>query len=1079
MPKRNDIQKVLVIGAGPIVIGQACEFDYSGTQACKALREEGLKVILVNSNPATIMTDVEIADATYIEPLTVESLEKIIIKEKPDSLLSTVGGQTALNLGLALHQQGILKKYSIEMIGANPAAIEKAENRELFNKAMKKNGLKVPRNAVVSSLEEALVKIKAIGLPSVIRPSFTLGGEGGGIAENLEEFKKIVTRGLKLSPTNQVLIDESILGWKEFEMEIMRDKNDNAIVICSIENLDPMGVHTGDSITVAPALTLTDREYQELRDASFSVIREIGVETGGSNVQFAVNPENGDFVVIEMNPRVSRSSALASKATGFPIAKVAAKLAIGLTLDEIQNDITGTTPASFEPTIDYIVTKIPRFNFEKFSDTEPVLSSSMRSVGEVMSIGRNFSESLQKGLCSLEVGLTGLNSPPANENYRNKKSIRESLKTLSPNRLLRVGEAFRYGITVDEIYEITKIDPWFLRQVENIIREESQIKKIGVPQDKHGLFRLKKMGFSDARIAELTDTSEKSIRNLRHQWGVRPVYKTVDTCAAEFESKTSYFYSCYEGSGLTQAESETASNDKNKVIILGSGPNRIGQGIEFDYTCVHAAKTLTERGLETIMVNCNPETVSTDYDTSDKLYFEPLFREHVIELIQSEQQQGNLLGVIVQLGGQTPLKLSACLEEADIPILGTSPDSIDLAENRDRFQALTKKLELNQAQNGVGHKLAELPDVVENVGYPVMVRPSNVLGGRAMAVLHNRTELNTYLRRSDYKELAEGPILVDRFLENAIEIDVDAVCDGEEVFVAGIMEHIERAGIHSGDSSCVIPPYSLSDDILEDIRQSTTKLSLELSVKGPINIQYALKKGRLYVLEANPRASRTIPFVAKATGIPLAKICSEVIVGKKLKEYSLSFAKPQLFSVKSVVFPFARFANADVLLGPEMKSTGESMGHSQDLFDAFAKAQLSAFNPIPTKPNKVGTTFYSTLDPTRDDDTLMSVETLPEKPRVLLVPGHPEEGARWSKRLKKLGFTVVPREESGELREQAIDFAIVTDSSPQLKNLRRSLMMSGITYFTRAEVVEIAIGAMSHEPSEFDPIPIQNFSLKN
>ena len=1052
MPRREDIQTVLVIGAGPIVIGQACEFDYSGTQACKALREEGLKVILVNSNPATIMTDVEVAEITYIEPLTVASLEKIIIKEKPDSLLSTVGGQTALNLGLALHKEGILKKYGVRMIGADPEAIEKAENRELFNRAMEKNGLKVPRNAVVSSWEEALEKVENIGLPAVIRPSFTLGGEGGGIAENMEEFERIVTRGLKLSPTHQVLIDESILGWKEFEMEVMRDKNDNAIVICSIENLDPMGVHTGDSITVAPALTLTDREYQELRNASFSVIREIGVETGGSNVQFAVNPDNGEFVVIEMNPRVSRSSALASKATGFPIAKVAAKLAIGLTLDEIQNDITGTTPASFEPTIDYVVTKIPRFNFEKFADTEPVLSSSMRSVGEVMSIGRNFAESLQKGLCSLEVGLTGLNSPSLGESCQDRESIRDSLKVLVPDRLLRVGEAFRCGMDLEEIYEITKIDPWFLRQINTIVAEEERLKKVGIPKDKLELFRLKKMGFSDARIAQLTGTTEESIWNLRTRWEVKPVFKTVDTCAGEFESRTSYFYSCYEGNGLTPAECESSSSGKTKVIILGSGPNRIGQGIEFDYTCVHAAKTLTKMGFETVMVNCNPETVSTDYDTSDKLYFEPLFREHVIELVKNEQGQGNLLGVIVQLGGQTPLKLSGCLEKAGIPILGTSPGSIDLAENRDRFQGLLEKLGLRQAQNGVCHHPAELVGVVEGIGYPVMVRPSNVLGGRAMAVLRGREDLDTYRQKNALVGLETGPILVDRFLDDAIEIDVDAVCDGEEVVVAGIMEHVERAGIHSGDSSCVIPPYSLSDEMIEEIRKSTIRLSLGLEVKGPINIQYAAKEGKLYVIEANPRASRTIPFVAKSSGIPLAGICSEIIVGKKLKECVLPLRELKHFSVKSVVFPFARFAGADTLLGPEMKSTGESMGHGKNLSEAFAKAQLAAFNPLPKKS---------------------------ERGRVLLVHSDPEQSTQWKGRLEKLGFAVVSGEEvarGGESREEnTVDFAIVTDTTPRLKKLRRSLMMSRTTYFTTKEAVEMVLNALSHEWEDFEPVPIQNF----
>ena len=1051
MPKREDIQTVLVIGAGPIVIGQACEFDYSGTQACKALREEGIRVILVNSNPATIMTDPETADVTYVEPLTVDYLEKIIAKEKPDSLLSTVGGQTALNLGLALYKKGILEKHGVRMIGADPNAIEKAENRELFNNAMKKNGLNVPRNATVSSLEEALEEIESIGLPAVIRPSFTLGGEGGGIAENLEEFKRIVTRGLDLSPTHQVLIDESVLGWKEFEMEVMRDKNDNAIVVCSIENLDPMGVHTGDSITVAPALTLTDREYQELRDASFTVIREIGVETGGSNVQFAINPENGDIVIIEMNPRVSRSSALASKATGFPIAKVAAKLSIGLTLDEIQNDITKTTPASFEPAIDYIVTKIPRFNFEKFDDTDPLLSSSMRSVGEIMSIGRSFTESLQKGLCSLEIGLTGLNSPSECNDKPSRKSIESALATFTPERLLWVGEALRWGMNVEEIYEITRIDRWFLHQIERIVEIEKTLQKKGAPLDKGSLLRIKKMGFSDARIAELSGTEEDSIRNLRNQWGVKPVFKTVDTCAAEFESRTAYFYSCYEGNELIPVECESTSGDKKKIVILGSGPNRIGQGIEFDYSCVHAAKTLTQMGFETIMVNCNPETVSTDYDTSDKLYFEPLLREHVIELIQNEQQKGDLLGVIVQLGGQTPLKLSSCLEKQGIPILGTPPDNIDLAENRDRFQALLATLNLNQAKNGVCYHLPELTDVIESVGYPVMVRPSNVLGGRAMAILKDNQELENYLQKNAQAGLENGPVLVDRFLEGAIEVDVDAVCDGEEVYIAGVMEHIERVGIHSGDSSCILPPHTLPKNMIENICQSSTRLALDLGVVGPINIQYAVKDENLYVIEANPRASRTIPFVAKATGIPLARICSEVIVGKKLKEYTLPFQNQEHFSVKSVVFPFARFTNVDVLLGPEMKSTGESMGHSKNLLEAFAKAQLAAFNPLPRKPIKG---------------------------RVLLASSHTEEDSKWSKKLQELGFEVAMAEK-GMPAQEGLDFAIVTDPSPELKKLRRSLMMSRTTYFITRETAEIALDAISQKREEEEPIPIQNFSQGN
>ena len=955
MPKQSSISSVLVIGAGPIIIGQACEFDYSGSQACKALKEKGLRVILVNSNPATIMTDPEIADATYIEPINWETIEKIIQKENPSALLSTVGGQVALNCSLELWKRGILDKYQVRMIGASPDAINKAENRQLFNEAMARIGLSVPRNSIASNLEGALKALDHVGLPAVIRPSFTLSGSGGGIAYNLKEFKEIVTYGLKVSPIHQVLIDESILGWKEYEMEVIRDQNDNAIIVCSIENLDPMGVHTGDSITVAPALTLTDKEYQVMRDASLNILREIGVETGGSNVQFAVNPQDGRLLVIEMNPRVSRSSALASKATGFPIAKVAALLAIGYTLDEIKNDVTQVTPASFEPTLDYVVTKLPRFNFEKFSNTPPLLSNGMRSVGEVMSIGRNFCESLQKGLRSLEMGLTGLNSPFIEEMQQVKdknekqKILKKALKPLSADRILKVAEALRHGLSVKEINKITSIDPWFLNEIEKIIEAEKKILQHGLPQKKGDLLRLKKLGFSDARLAELSHKTEEEVFHLRHKLEVRPVYKTVDTCSAEFTSRTSYLYSCYEGDILSLSQCEADPSEKKKVIILGSGPNRIGQGIEFDYTCVHAAQSLRKIGLETIMVNCNPETVSTDYDTSNKLYFEPLCQENVIELIYKEQQKGQLLGVIVQFGGQTPLKLSQCLKKFQIPILGTSPDSIDLAEDRERFQKLLKKLKLRQPKNDICYKIDDITSAIDRMsGFPVVIRPSHVLGGQKMAILKNQLDLKQYLQQNSHI-IMDGPILIDRFLEQAIEIDVDAICDGKQVHIAGIMEHIEKAGIHSGDSACVLPPYSISEKMIEEIKQSTKLLAQSIGVVGFMNVQYAIKDECLYVIEVNPRSSRTVPFVSKATGVPIAKIATQVMVGSKLNQFSLSTYGPRHFAVKEVVLPFSRFPQEDVLLGPEMRSTGEVMGWSPHLHEAFLKAQSSAFNTLPSK----------------------------------------------------------------------------------------------------------------------------------
>ncbi|AJD53370.1 carbamoyl-phosphate synthase large subunit [Thalassospira xiamenensis M-5 = DSM 17429] len=945
MPKRTDIKSILIIGAGPIVIGQACEFDYSGAQACKALKEEGYRVILVNSNPATIMTDPNLADATYIEPITPEMVAKIIEKERPDALLPTMGGQTALNTALALYDDGTLDKYGVEMIGAKKHVIEKAEDRQLFREAMDKIGLESARSAMVRTFEEAVVALETTGLPAIIRPSFTLGGEGGGIAYNREEFEQIVRNGLAISPTHTVLVEESILGWKEYEMEVVRDHADNCIIICSIENVDPMGIHTGDSITVAPALTLTDKEYQIMRDASLAVLREIGVDTGGSNVQFAVNPDDGRLIVIEMNPRVSRSSALASKATGFPIAKIAAKLAVGYTLDELDNDITGVTPASFEPTIDYVVTKIPRFTFEKFPGAQALLGTAMKSVGEAMSIGGSFAESLQKGLRSMETGLTGLNEVKI-EGAPDKAAIRAKLTQPMPFRILYAAQAFRHGLTLSEIQSATKFDPWYLRQVEMLVAEEEQVRAKGLPKDKQELLRLKKLGFSDARLAELVGMEEDDVRAIRHAMELRPVYKRIDTCAAEFPSRTSYMYSIYEGDGFFEPENEAEVTDRRKVIILGGGPNRIGQGIEFDYCCVHAAYALREVGIEAIMVNCNPETVSTDYDTSDRLYFEPLTAEDVIELCQLEQSKGELLGVIVQYGGQTPLKLSAALEKAGIPILGTSPDSIDLAEDRDRFQELIHKLGLKQPANGIARSVDEAVKIAEGIGYPIVIRPSYVLGGRAMEIVHTTEDLLRYMTEA-VQVSGKSPVLIDSFLQDAIEIDADAVSDGENVFVAGIMQHIEEAGIHSGDSACSLPPYSLGQDMIDRLKEQTVQLAKALDVVGLMNVQFAIKGDVIYLIEVNPRASRTVPFVAKATGNPIAKIGARIMAGEKLSDFKINEGPFKHIAVKEAVLPFNRFPGVDTLLGPEMRSTGEVMGLDTDFGRAFAKAQMAAGHDLP------------------------------------------------------------------------------------------------------------------------------------
>jgi carbamoyl-phosphate synthase large subunit len=993
MPRRTDISSILIIGAGPIVIGQAAEFDYSGTQAAKALRAEGYRIVLVNSNPATIMTDPELADATYVEPITPEFVRLIIEKERPDAVLPTMGGQTALNTALALWKDGTLEKYGVRMIGADAEAIEKAEDRLKFRDAMSKIGLESPRSAIAHSLEEALAALDVTGLPAIIRPSFTLGGTGGGVAYNRDEFVEIVRGGLEASPTTEVLIEESVLGWKEFEMEVVRDRNDNAIIICSIENVDPMGIHTGDSITVAPALTLTDKEYQVMRNASIACLREIGVETGGSNVQFAVNPKDGRLVVIEMNPRVSRSSALASKATGFPIAKVAAKLAVGYTLDEIDNDITGATPASFEPTIDYVVTKIPRFAFEKFRGAEALLSTAMKSVGEAMAIGRNFHESLQKALRSLETGLIGLDG--VRSLYGAPRiEIEAALARPSPDRLLVAAQAMREGPSNEEIHAITRYDPWFLDRLREIVEAEEDICRNGLPSDAAGLRRLKAMGFCDRRMAELNlksanvagegvkartrghglihdavkamigATSEEEVRALRHKLGVRPVFKRVDTCAAEFEAKTPYMYSTYEAPSFGEAEDESQPSDRDKIVILGGGPNRIGQGIEFDYCCVHAAYALKEAGYETIMVNCNPETVSTDYDTSDRLYFEPLTVEDVLEILHVEQSRGRLHGVIVQFGGQTPLKLAAALEKEGIPILGTSPDAIDLAEDRERFAKLVDKLGLRQPLNGIARSREEALQVAERIGYPVLTRPSYVLGGRAMEIVDGPAQLEDYIVTA-VQVSGDSPVLIDQYLRDAIEVDVDAICDGEDVVVAGVMQHIEEAGVHSGDSACSLPPYSLSDEIIAEIERQTHELALALGVVGLMNVQFAVKDGLVYLIEVNPRASRTVPFVAKAVGSPVAKIAARVMAGEKLADLPSIRRRISHVAVKEAVFPFARFPGIDPVLSPEMKSTGEVMGIDSDFPTAFLKSQLGAGLELPES----GTLFVSVKD---SDKTLIT-----------------------------------------------------------------------------------------------------------
>ncbi len=973
MPKRKDLKKILVVGAGPIVIGQACEFDYSGTQACKALKDEGYKVILINSNPATIMTDPNVADKTYIEPITLEILEKIIQKEKPDAILPTMGGQTALNLAMEAEKKGILKKYNIELIGAKSKAISNAEDRKKFRKNMLDIGLDLPKSKIINNYKDSAKALKKIGLPAIIRPAYTLGGLGGGIAKNKNDFFKIVKNGLHESPVNQVLIEECLEGWKEFEMEVVRDKNDNCIIVCSIENVDPMGIHTGDSITIAPALTLTDKEYQVMRNASIACLRKIGVETGGSNVQFAINPKNGRMVIIEMNPRVSRSSALASKATGFPIAKIAAKLAVGYTLDELKNEITKVTPASFEPTIDYVVTKVPRFTFEKFSQSPAILGTSMKSVGEAMAIGRNFKESLQKALSSLEIGLSGLDKI-----FKfSKKEIEKKLKINIPNKILLVAEAIRKKINLKKIQRFSGIDPWFLEQIKEIVEEENKLKKKGIPKKFEDFNKLKSMGFSDKKIAELCNNSEKIVRSKRTALKVFPVYKKVDTCAAEFKSFTPYMYSTYQRNFSIKTECESNPTSKKKIIILGGGPNRIGQGIEFDYCCCQASFALKESGFETIMINCNPETVSTDYDTSDRLYFEPLIEEYVYNIILKEKSKGNLIGIIAQFGGQTPIKLAKFLHENSLPIIGTQYSSIDLAEDRDRFRNLLIKLKLKQAESGIAKTYNEAIDIALKIGLPLMVRPSYVLGGRAMEIVYEKDQLKEFVEEA-FRASENNPILIDKFINNAMEVDVDAISDGKEVFVAGIMQHIEEAGIHSGDSACCLPPVAIKKELIEEIKNQTKKLALALKVKGFMNVQYAIKNDEIFIIEVNPRASRTVPFVSKAKGIPLAKIASRVMAGEKLNKFNLKNKNKNMYAVKEAVFPFNKFPNVDVLLGPEMKSTGEVMGFDKDFGIAYAKSQIASSNSLPIK----GLAFIS------------------------LKNSHKKEGVELAKQLLKLNFTL-------------------------------------------------------------------------
>ena len=1095
MPKRTDINSIMIIGAGPIIIGQACEFDYSGAQACKALREEGYRVILVNSNPATIMTDPELADATYIEPITPEIVARIIEKERPDALLPTMGGQTGLNTALAVADMGVLDKFGVELIGANREAIEMAEDRKLFREAMDRLGIENPRATIANTMEECMDALDDIGLPAIIRPAFTLGGTGGGVAYNRADYEYYCKSGLDASPVSQILIDESLLGWKEFEMEVVRDRADNAIIVCSIENVDPMGVHTGDSITVAPALTLTDKEYQIMRNGSIAVLREIGVETGGSNVQWAINPEDGRMVVIEMNPRVSRSSALASKATGFPIAKIAAKLAVGYTLDELDNDITKVTPASFEPTIDYVVTKIPRFAFEKFPGSKPELTTAMKSVGEAMAIGRTIHESLQKALTSMETGLTGFDEIDI-EGAPDKAAVIKAISQQTPDRLRTIAQAMRHGLSDDEIFVATKFDPWFLARIREIIDVEDQVRTTGLPRETPELRNLKMLGFTDARLAKLTGFSEADVRRARREAGVSAVFKRIDTCAAEFEAQTPYMYSTYEAPMMGEVECEARPSDRNKVVILGGGPNRIGQGIEFDYCCCHACFALSDTGYETIMINCNPETVSTDYDTSDRLYFEPLTLEHVLEVLEKEQENGTLHGVIVQFGGQTPLKLARALEAEGIPILGTSPDAIDLAEDRERFQALVNQLGLRQPKNGIASTEAQARDIAEKIGFPLVIRPSYVLGGRAMEIVRDMAQLERYMGEAVVVS-GDSPVLLDGYLSGAIECDVDALCDGTQVHVAGILQHIEEAGVHSGDSACSLPPHTLSPEIIAEIERQTEALALALNVRGLMNVQFAVQGDTIYLIEVNPRASRTVPFVAKATDSAIASIAARLMAGEMLDAFphrgaypagakpgtmpmadQMSLADPAMpwFSVKEAVMPFARFPGVDTILGPEMRSTGEVMGWDVSFARAFLKAQMGAGVQLPDG----GKVFFSIKD---DDKTQQLVETA----RHLVDLGFAIVATRGTAAFlegHEIACEVVNKVHEGRpdvvdmLKDGAIHLVMNTTEGAQAvedsRDIRSVALFDKIPYYTTASAAHAAALAMkAQQEGELVVMPLQ------
>ncbi|MDX1785722.1 MAG: carbamoyl-phosphate synthase large subunit [Roseovarius sp.] len=1095
MPKRDDISSIMIIGAGPIIIGQACEFDYSGAQACKALREEGYRVILVNSNPATIMTDPELADATYIEPITPEVVAKIIEKERPDALLPTMGGQTGLNTALAVADMGVLEKYGVELIGANRAAIEMAEDRKLFREAMDRLGIENPKAVIANDIDECMAALEHVGLPAIIRPAYTLGGTGGGVAYNRDDYVHYCKTGLDASPVSQILIDESLLGWKEFEMEVVRDRADNAIIVCAIENVDPMGVHTGDSITVAPALTLTDKEYQIMRNGSIAVLREIGVETGGSNVQWAINPEDGRMVVIEMNPRVSRSSALASKATGFPIAKIAAKLAVGYTLDELDNDITQVTPASFEPTIDYVVTKIPRFAFEKFPGSKPNLTTAMKSVGEAMAIGRTIHESLQKALASMETGLTGFDEI-AIEGAPDPAAVTRALSQQTPDRIRVIAQAMRHGLSDDAIRAVTMYDPWFLARIREIIEIEEEVRAAGLPTDEAGLRRLKMFGFTDARLAKLTGKTEIEVRKARHAAGVTAVFKRIDTCAAEFEAQTPYMYSTYETSMMGEVECEARPTDRKKVVILGGGPNRIGQGIEFDYCCCHACYALTDAGYETIMINCNPETVSTDYDTSDRLYFEPLTFEHVMEILRVEQQNGTLHGVIVQFGGQTPLKIAGALEAEGIPILGTSPDAIDLAEDRERFQQLVQKLELKQPRNGIASTDAQALAIADDIGFPLVIRPSYVLGGRAMEIVRDMAHLERYISEAVVVS-GDSPVLLDSYLSGAIECDVDALCDGTDVHVTGIMQHIEEAGVHSGDSACSIPPFSLSLPILEEIERQTKALARALHVVGLMNVQFAVKGDDIYLIEVNPRASRTVPFVAKATDSAIASIAARLMAGEPLSAFAHRGAYPAdtkpgtlpmadqmtladyrmpWFSVKEAVLPFARFPGVDTILGPEMRSTGEVMGWDVSFPRAFLKAQMGAGVDLPTE----GSVFLSIKD---EDKTPQLVETA----RIMVELGFSLVATRGTGAfLAQHGLTCQLVNKVYEGRPNVVDMlkdgqiALVMNTTENAmavedsREIRSVALYDRIPYFTTAAAAHaVALAMQARQEGDLQVMPLQ------